>query len=172
MAKEARQARPSVEIREMEIDDLPAVYHLGERVFTSEVPNLYRTWDEYEVTGAFNSEPELCLVAEDRATGEVVGFAMGTTVSKPRSAWTYGYLTWMAVAPEYQKRGVGERLVQRLAARMADQGVRILMVDTEARNEEALQFFEGLGFDQPRPHVYLSLNLNRLRRRRRRKSPQ
>ena len=32
-------------IREMEIDDLSAVYHLGEKLFTSdEFPILYRTW--------------------------------------------------------------------------------------------------------------------------------
>ncbi len=166
-----RQAsRPSVEIREMEIDDLPEVFHLGERVFTSDVPNLYRTWDEYEVTGMFNTDPELCLVAEERAAGRVVGFAMGTTVSKPRSAWTYGYLVWMAVAPEFQRWGVGERLVRRLAGLMADRGVRILMVDTEARNEKALEFFRGLGFEHPRPHVFLSLNLDPLRRRRKRES--
>ena len=43
MAGPRQAARPSVEIREMEIDDLPEVFHLGERVFTSEIPNLYRT---------------------------------------------------------------------------------------------------------------------------------
>jgi len=170
MAKvEGREPRPSIEIREMEIDDVAAVYHLGERVFTAEVPNLYRTWDEYEVTGLFHTESDLCLVAEDRRTGTMAGFAMGTTVSKPRSAWTYGYLVWMAVDPRYQKRRVGERLVQRLAERMADHGVRILMVDTDANNDAALRFFASLGFEQPRPHVFLSMNLDELRERRKRR---
>jgi len=69
-----------VEIREMEIDDLAPVFHLGERLFTSKkVPTLYRTWDEYEVTNIFQTEPEFCLVAEidDRP----IGFALDTTIT-------------------------------------------------------------------------------------------
>jgi hypothetical protein len=42
---------------------------------------------------------------------------------------------------------------------MEGQGVRMLLVDTEARNEEALRFFEKSGFSSPRDHVYLTLNL-------------
>ncbi|GAB4254856.1 MULTISPECIES: GNAT family N-acetyltransferase [Deferrisoma] len=167
--EDVRDLKPLIEIRDMEIDDLPAVFHLGEKVFTAEVPNLYRTWDEYEVTGLFHTESDLCLVAEDRQTGNLAGFAMGTTVSKPRSAWTYGYVVWMAVDPRYQKRRVGERLVNRLVQRMADEGVRIVMVDTDADNEAALRFFRSLGFEQPRAHVYLSMNLDELRERRRRR---
>lgn len=38
-----RNQAPHLEIRQMEIDDLAAVFHLGERLFTSQrVPNLYR----------------------------------------------------------------------------------------------------------------------------------
>ena len=40
-----RRKKPEISIREMTIDDLAEVFHLGERVFTaSQVPNLYRTW--------------------------------------------------------------------------------------------------------------------------------
>jgi len=54
-----------VNIREMSIDDIAPVYHLGERLFTSELyPYLYRTWDEWEVIGLYNTDPEYCLVAE------------------------------------------------------------------------------------------------------------
>jgi len=163
--------RPEVEIREMEIDDLPPVFHMGERTFTADIPNLYRTWDEFEVTGLFTTEPEYCLVAEDRATGQVIGFAMGTTVTKTRSPWKYGYLVWMAVEKGYRKLGVGERLVRRLADIMVGEGVRILLVDTAAENQQALGFFRAQGFEQPRKHVYMSLNLDELRRRRQKKGP-
>jgi len=41
----------NISIRQAEIDDLAAIFHLGEKVFTSqEFSNLYRTWDAYEVT--------------------------------------------------------------------------------------------------------------------------
>ncbi len=46
---EAPPAGPdNLRIREMSIDDFPAVFHIGEQVFTAEsFQNLYRTWDEY-----------------------------------------------------------------------------------------------------------------------------
>ncbi len=161
--------RPEIEVREMDIDDLPVVFHMGDRTFTSATPNLYRTWDEYEVTSLFTTESEYCLVAEDKTASKVVGFAMGTTVTKPRSPWKYGYLVWMVVDDSYRQLGIGERLVRRLAERMVEAGVRILLVDTDAKNKAALAFFRNQGFEQPHPHVYLSMNLDELRKRRRKK---
>jgi len=155
-----RSGRPSVYIREMDIDDLAAVFHLGEKLFTAEeVPNLYRTWDEYEVTGLFQTDPEFCLVAEDESMGLIVGFALGTTIEKSRSAWKYGHLIWLGVRPGYQRFGVGERLFNQLKGRMEEKGVRIILVDTEADNLGALKFFRGMGFAGPQEHIYLSLNL-------------
>jgi ribosomal protein S18 acetylase RimI-like enzyme len=159
--------RSDIELRDMEIDDLPVVFHMGERTFTSEIPNLYRTWDEYEVTTLFTTEPDFCMVGEDRTSGRLAGFALGTTVTKARSSWKYGYLLWMAVDESYRKLGVGERLVRHLAAKMVEEGVRILLVDTDAENQAAIDFFKAQGFEQPRSHVYMSLNLDSLRRRRR-----
>jgi hypothetical protein len=48
---------------------------------------------------------------------------------------------------------------------MEREGVRMILVDTEAGNEAALQFFQKLGFSNPHEHVYLSLNLSPPRRR-------
>jgi ribosomal protein S18 acetylase RimI-like enzyme len=166
----AAQSR-DIEIRDLEIDDLAPVFHLGERTFTSDIPNLYRMWDEYEVTSLFTTEPNLCLVAEDRAKGTVAGFALATTVTKTRSPWKYGYLVWMAVEESYRQLGIGARLLRRVADRMVKEGVRILVVDTAADNEKAVAFFEAEGFEQPLEHVYLSLNLDERRRRVRRREP-
>ena len=50
---------PAVAVREMTIDDVAPVYHLGELVFTSDLyPTLYRTWDEWEVIGHYNTDHE------------------------------------------------------------------------------------------------------------------
>jgi len=156
--------RPQVEIREMELDDLPTVFHLGEKLFTaSRVPNLYRTWDEFEVVELFQGDSQYCVVAE--AEGEIVGFALGTTISKARSAWKYGYLVWLGVDPRYQRYRVGKKLFRHLKNLMVEEGVRILLVDTEADNQSALSFFRQLGFGNPEEHIYLSLNLARRKRR-------
>lgn len=164
---ESKPKRLELEIREIEIDDIPEVFHLGEQIFTVDrVPTLYRTWDEYEVTSLFNSDPEFCLVAEIGHL--IVGFALGTTVTKTRSSWKYGYLVWLGVLPEWQRDGIGSRLFDRLAEKMIEDGVRMFLVDTEADNTPALQFFNKKGFANPEEHIYLTLNLKTYRQMRRR----
>ncbi len=151
---------PTVYIRSAGIDDLAAIFHLGEKVFTAQAAsNLYRTWDEYEVTALFNSEPDCLLVAE--SDGQVVGFALGTTIEKARSAWSYGHLLWLGVDPDCSRQGIGSQLFDRFRERMETQGVRIMMIDTQADNEAAIAFFRRKGFENPTDHVYMTLNLNK-----------
>jgi ribosomal protein S18 acetylase RimI-like enzyme len=155
-------------IREMSIDDLSHVFHIGEEIFTAEYsPSLYRTWDEYEITTLFNSDSELCLVAE---TGDnIVGFALGTTVSKHNSPWKYGYLVWLGVRAGLQQGGVGDRLFKEIRRRMQEQGVRMIIIDTGADNLAAIRFFQKQGFGNIQKHVYMTLNLARTRKRSERK---
>jgi len=151
-------------IREMTIDDMAQVFHLGESVFTAEYsPSLYRTWDEYEITTLFNSDSQLCLVAELDRT--LVGFALGTTVEKQQSAWKYGYLVWLGVRPGGQKSGIGESLFREIRRRMEDEGVRMIIIDTSADNTAGINFFTKMGFGNIQQHVYMTLNLSRRRRR-------
>ena len=157
-------------IREMTIDDLSEVFHIGEAVFTAEFSqSLYRTWDEYEITTLFNSDSELCLVAEREE--RIVGFALGTTVEKHHSAWKYGYLVWLGVRREGQKGKVGQNLFLELKRRMREQGVRMILIDTDAENTAAIRFFRKMGFGNDQQHVYMTLNLSRKRRRVKEKKP-
>jgi len=147
-------------IREMTIDDFPEVFHIGEEVFTVEYSqSLYRTWDEFEITTLFNSDTELCLVAE--AGERILGFALGTTVKKHNSPWKYGYLVWLGVRRNIQKGRVGSRLFNEIKRRMQEQGVRMIIIDTSADNLPAINFFKKQGFDDTQEHVYMSLNLTR-----------
>ena len=151
-----------LEIRDLTIDDFAAVFHLGEQLFTSDFsPSMYRTWDEYEITTLFNSDSEPCLVAE--LEGKIVGFALGTTVEKQNSAWKYGYLVWIGVKPGLQKGGAGHKLFNALKKRMIEQGVRMIVIDTDADNEGGIKFFQKQGFNNIQQHVYMSLNLSRTR---------
>ena len=91
VADSDKKKKSSVAIRQMEIDDLADVFHLGEKIFTArEVPNLYRTWDEYEVINLFQGDSEFCLVAELNA--KIVGFVLGTTIEKTQPATTVAYI--------------------------------------------------------------------------------
>ncbi len=155
-----------VAIREMELHDIPPVFDLGERLFRpEEYPNLYRTWDEYDLIQYYTADGEYCLVAENDE--QIVGFVIGTVIEKRRSAWSYGYLVWLGTEPEIEGRGVARRLLTRLTELFIEAGVRIMMVDTEAENGRALEFFERQGFGQPVEHIYLAKNLTGMKQYRR-----
>ena len=151
----------SLELREMELEDLHRVYALGERLYTAEDwPNLFRTWDETEIINLFNTDSEFCWVAET-PDGQLVGFALGALMEKRRSSWVYGWLDWMGVHPDWQSKGVGRRLLDKITERFISEGARMILIDTEADNDKALRFFKQQGFGNPNKHVYLSRNLTR-----------
>ncbi|MFO7995640.1 MAG: GNAT family N-acetyltransferase [Dehalococcoidia bacterium] len=153
--------KSEVDIRQMEIDDIGPVYHLGEKLFTSEeFPILYRTWDAYEVTGHFTSDPDYCLVGETE--GRVVGFILATTIEKEATAWRkYGYLSWIGVDEAFQRTNLGLRLYGRLEDRFREDGVRMIIADTEAHNRGAIAFFKAIGFSASRQHLWLTKTLRR-----------
>jgi len=156
--------KETLRIREMNIDDFSAVFHIGEEVFTADsFQSLYRTWDEYEITTHFNSDSELCLVAE--GDDGILGFALGTTVTKHNSPWKYGYLVWVGVRSNIQQGGVGSGLFKEIKHRMKEQGVRMMIIDTSADNLPAIRFFFFFLFDDRQEHVYMALNLTRKRRK-------
>jgi ribosomal protein S18 acetylase RimI-like enzyme len=156
--KRKRTSNPPINIREMELRDIPAVFALGQRLFTAEKwPTLYRSWDEHELLQLFGTDEETCLVAESE--GLVAGFALGRMMDKPRSAWRYGWLLWLGVDPTFKRRGIASRLIKQITERFIDREARIMLVDTDEDNEEALAFFRRHGFGQELRHVYLSENL-------------
>lgn len=148
----------NIEVRPMEIGDLADVFHLGERLFTADKwPALYRTWDEFEVVSFFASDTDTCFVATHG--GEVVGFALGNIIEKEKSAWTYGYCVWLGVDPHCSRNGVGTLLFNALRDQFIEMGARMILVDTDANNTPAINFFKKTGFDHENAHVYLSMNL-------------
>jgi len=170
MTKISPAIKDMFRIRELAIDDFSKVFHIGEQVFTVEYSqSLYRTWDEYEITTLFNSDSELCLVAE--AGDEILGFVLGTTVTKHNSPWKYGYLVWLGVRKDIQQVGVGSGLFREIKHRMKEQGVRMMIIDTSADNQPAVRFFKKQGFDDVQEHLYMSLNLTRKSRKKTVKKP-
>jgi ribosomal protein S18 acetylase RimI-like enzyme len=148
----------SVWIRDMGVDDIAPVYHLGESLFTSDLyPYLYRIWDEWEVIGLYNTDAEFCMVAE--VDGQLAGFVLGTIISK--ASWVYGYIIWLGVSPAFQRRKIADKLVDKLVERMIEEGARIMYVDTDPANLPAMKFFNRKGFGNARKHVFLSMNLTK-----------
>ncbi|MCG6937969.1 MAG: GNAT family N-acetyltransferase [Gammaproteobacteria bacterium] len=151
-------SRKSLEVRTMELEDLPAVYALGESVFTADKwPSLYRTWDEYEPVGLFYSDGEYCFVAE--RDNKLAGFVLGSLIDKRKSAWSYGYLTWLAIDPELKRSGIATQLIAAITEAFIKAGARMMIADTDADNKAAIKLFHKHNFLHEHRHVYLSKNL-------------
>jgi len=165
MAQRKRRHR-TVTVREMGVNDIPAVYRLGHRLFsTQEASTFYRTWDAYEVTNNFNQDPHLTLVAKTR-TGAIVGFALGTTYENESGGWKYGYILWMGVRPRWQGSGMGRELYHEMERRMHEDGVRMTFVDTARSNTGAIKFFKRMGYGKPEAEVWMSKLIQRTRKSR------
>jgi len=159
----------SFSIRQMLIRDLAEVFELGEMCFRADLwPMLYRGWDEYEVTTLFNTDGDYCFVAENdnyengiTAIDErIVGFVLGTVMSKPGTAWSYGYIIWICAHPKWQREGVASKLIDRVVeAFIGHEGTRIIMADTDPSNVKAVNFFKNKGFGQEHSHVFLTSNI-------------
>jgi ribosomal protein S18 acetylase RimI-like enzyme len=157
-----------ITIRNMEVEDLHPVYTIGEQIFTKEFSNIHNFWDEHTVMSSYLSDPEFCVVATVRnkqydedgtttlSTEQVVGFAFGTTIEKPRSSWKYGWLVWLGCDPNFQGMGLATQLYNTMAELFALEKVNMILIDTQANNEGALAFFRKQGFGQDEEHVYLS----------------
>ena len=155
-----------VAIRAMEIDDVSAVYHLGEKLFTSdEFPILYRTWDPYEVTEYFTTESEYCLVAETE-DDRIAGFVLANMVEKEGTAWKkYGYLTWIGVDEGFQRTNLGQRLYNKIEDTFRKKGARMVMADTDAENLGALAFLNAMGLSARAQHVWLAKTMHKPRKK-------
>ena len=152
-------SKPSINIRAMQVDDIPAVVALGTVLFSADKsPTLYRCWEEAEVLRIYQASKETCLVAD--RNGRIIGFALGSLLEKPGTPWKYGWLDWLGVSPRYRRKRVSSRLVKQLQSLFVERSVRIMLVDTYEKNQRALNFFKKIGFDQEIRHIYMSLNLD------------
>lgn len=59
-------------------------------------------------------------------------------------------LTRMRVDPGHQRRGFGERIYDELEGRARERGYRELVLDTQAHQAGARQFYEAKGFEEER----------------------
>jgi ribosomal protein S18 acetylase RimI-like enzyme len=127
-----------IHIRDATLDDAPALARViitaTQAAFHGRVPERCLNWlteDESAAnwrralgTGGM-PEGTFLVVAAD-VDGLVVGYAMGG-----RSEADPGYdgeLKQLQVLPAYQRRGIGRHLVRYVAARLASQGMRSLVV--------------------------------------------
>jgi [ribosomal protein S18]-alanine N-acetyltransferase len=138
-----------VEIRRMTAADLDRVLAIAENL-----PQTPR-WPQSAWLSAINSqfEPEstprrIALVigasAANPQPGSILGFAVASLLPPQAELET------IAVAPESQRLGLGQRLFQALTAELNASGVDNVLLEVRVSNQPALAFYEALGFVKTR----------------------
>ncbi len=85
---------------------------------------------------------DVSAVARDSRTDRAVGFAVVTETS-PRKA----HLAQLAVAPEYQGRGLGRRILSRVIDRLQEMSYDGLSLMVSRENHRALDLYRSMGFE-------------------------
>jgi len=88
--------------------------------------------------------PQKCVYVAEDEVGAVVGLAMGGP-PKQQSPQQSGEIYVLYVRASHQRRGLGRRLVQAVAAHLAQLGMPTLLIGCLAANAPARRFYEALG---------------------------
>jgi len=87
------------------------------------------------------------LVAEDEATGRIVGTVTGIDHARAFGDPEKGSSLWcLAVDPQARAPGIGEALVRHLAAHFAARGAAYMDLSVLHDNEQAISLYEKIGF--------------------------
>ncbi|MGZ9086838.1 MAG: N-acetylglutaminylglutamine synthetase, partial [Rhodoplanes sp.] len=90
-----------------------------------------------------------CFLAEDEASGEVLGTVMGVDHARAFGDTERGSSLWcLAVDPQAASPGIGEALVRRLAEHFQARGAAFLDLSVLHDNESAIALYEKLGFQR------------------------
>lgn len=136
-----------IRIRPMVAEDVGRVMEIAKSL--SQAPH----WGQAVYLAAVDADAKprrVALVAEDRMTGTIAGFAVAS-VTPPESE-----LETIAVAEGFQRAGVARSLFAKLADELRRQGAGVTLLEVRASNEKALAFYRALGFAESgrRPRYY------------------
>ena len=85
-------------------------------------------------------DPYMVVIKAVNEEGEVMGFAAGRCKDK------VGIVFTLDVRPRFRRMGIGKMLMEELERRIFANGCDEMILQVEARNEEALKLYEELGY--------------------------
>jgi [ribosomal protein S18]-alanine N-acetyltransferase len=129
-------AEPEFRIRSLKEPDVDRLVEMAKGL--SQAPQWARTVYGSLVGGA--DRERVVLVAEDARSGLIAGFAVARLIPPE------GELESIAVAEEFQRRGVARELFLALALELGRRGVTEILLEVREGNEAALGLYRALGF--------------------------
>ncbi len=125
-------------LRQMTVDDLPAVMAIERAVFPSDA------WSEGMMRGELADQPRsrhyLVAVEDGEHGGEITGYAGIAAAADQADVQT------IVVRPDRRRRGIGRALLTELMAEAARRGAREIFLEVRADNTPAQVMYERFGF--------------------------
>ena len=125
----------NINIVPMTADHLDALEQLERTCFS-------RPWSRKMLAEELDNECAAFLVAEDAATGQVIGYA-GLLVAADE-----GYITNVAVFPEYRRSGVAAKLIEVFENFARGNRLAFLTLEVRPSNAAAIALYRRFGFQE------------------------
>jgi [ribosomal protein S18]-alanine N-acetyltransferase len=123
----------AIDIRRLSIGDLNEIEEIEQRA--------YRTpWSRSMFASELAKGTSICLGAFDG--DKLVGYIVN---SRYVDAW---HIMNVAVDPDYQRRGIATRLLERLFELTGDDDGRGYTLEVRVSNRDAIRLYEKLGFER------------------------
>src|SRR4051794_39525974 len=123
------------EVRPLTISQLDECWRLDQRCFVDGEAYSRETF-EYLLTA-----PESVSYRAVTTGGQMVGFIVGLV--EPDHT---GHVTTLGVAPEHRRRGIAQKMLQRVEEGFRRRGVRMVRLEVRSVNSGAQQLYRNLGF--------------------------
>lgn len=137
-----------VKIRAMRSRDYQSAYTLWEALPGIGLSNADR---QDALLSFLERNPDTCFVAED---GEaIIGTILGGSDGRR------GYIHHLAIKGNYQKQGIGKKLLQRCLDALREQGIEKCHIFVIADNQEGLKFWQKEGWELREDILIMSKNL-------------
>ncbi len=129
-----------VTVRKMADEDLPQVNEISHSLFGKE---RVSTWPQAVEAHWKRHRPTLSFVAE--ADGHVVGFLLGGIRRARRMMPLAGWIDIMGIHPDYQRKGIGRRLVEAFSEECKKSSA-VISVAIKKNDKPLRKFFNKMGF--------------------------
>jgi ribosomal protein S18 acetylase RimI-like enzyme len=143
--------KSAIVVRRMAAADLPGVMDIAESL--KEAPHWPRS-AYLSAIGQESAPRRIALVAEEFETGRIAGFAIAILLGPEAELET------IAVPLEWQRRGIGGRLVaallHELKVELKSGGACLVLLEVRESNQKALAFYRSRGWRETgrRPRYY------------------
>jgi len=146
--------KSAIKIRLMKADDFDAVVGIDKKISKVARPDYYQI--KFERLVHSKDYLPTSLVAEDQ-DGKVVGFVMGELyIGEYGISQEKATLDTIGVDPDYQHKGIGERLISEFIDHLMTLGVKKINTLVDWNDSKLIQFFSANQFTLSR-----TINLER-----------